>query len=260
MNVDYSQLSSLERHERIDNNIPQGNSTIDQVTYSQGIDHFIKLLNTNEIISEAFNNFLKNRDRDIKDINNERTLLFTGLDKLEKKLFFIIKNSLDEAFSIYTYNMDENKLTLTSEELVSENLTTYNHMFYEANKLKSKEEIQWTLEVNTIEKIWKQAKINLNFWNNKYIPDNNFGTYNLALKNIIYTKDDQYQVFKKTYASILSEENPDPINKFYSGNYIMISDFNTSHTTLLPDDILSFTRIQIKNARFSIDEEKKIAI
>lgn len=249
MNINnYGTLSSTERHEQIEQT-----QNRDKITYLEGINQFIHLIKTDDKVSLAFNNFFEHKETEFKNLNNKDVLLFAGLDKFKKEIYFIIKNSGNKHLSFYIYKINENTCSRVTKNLRKEGAydMTFNHIIQENYQIQSVEQIKWDSQFKNIEEIWNNCKVNLFYKNPNDVVGDRFQIPD-CIENIEYLNDESYQNSNKTFSSILSKNDPLDSNKFYPQNNNISSTFNSAHTTLLPADILSNLRSLPKNARSAI--------
>lgn len=217
MNInDYYQLSSLNRHQYSEILLGKG----EYLLYESAIDLFNYCLSTNDKISSAFENFLLNNTKTLDEIQNKDILLYSGVDKFQKKIFFLIKNSNENNISLLSVNAD-NKEVIEMEATLTKKITAYPLLKYSNNSFFDHEIFWHANTVKNIEDIWNNATF---IWD---------------------TVD-----YKYGFTSILT-------HKFFIGNGTVPELENIDQpicTTLLPSDIMNRSGQRTKNAQSSIVE------
>lgn len=248
MNIDnYQTLSSIVRHEKIEE------VTLDpiQITYKDGLHQFALLVETDERVAQAYQNFMNHRETPLDNLPNEETLLYAGLDKFKKNIYLIVKNIdgtfRQNLFSILVYKIDENKLSTLHQwsftYIEKEKVNRHGFLLILSEPDLPLIEVNWPKNAISIERVWNHLNLKLIFKNSNFNEQNNWFKDLSSLENISYANVDNFEKIGYQFRSIITCNKPNPITKIIKES--LIFEFNHAFTTLLPVNIF-----HIRNPRY----------
>lgn len=237
---------SMSRHEESERKMANRKHLL---TYKDGLNLFNYCLKNNEIIAEAFNNFLTLREENFTQLSLKNIVLInTALDKLEGILYFTITQQ-NNLISHYAYNSQNGQWsTIASIEINLDVIRERNYFFYSNKTLDDNiYSINFPfINVNKIEDVWTNSHLIHRKNNPNEIEQNVYDENNET--DAEYLGDSYYTSCYKTFCSIFTKNEHKEENLIFEDGSIE-SGYNPCHTFLLPDDILCSTNYSIKSAR-----------
>lgn len=228
--TEFNQLSYKEKNAYIDEKL----SHRINLTYNQALQACKTVINSNNILKDAFQNYETMKDKKFSNLPNTFILMGVFVDKIKEKIFFHLRQSLNNGLDndhMYVFDITSNIiLTYAQNYILTKDPNLPTDMSNITNIMSE------FMAGGSIEQAWRTNK--LSHW----IFNPNAQNLNFS-RDQEYVSDDHYKKISKTFTAL---EGIEEKNYFFRGAFM--SSHNPAHVVIDPEDIMNH-QINIKNAR-----------